>query len=106
MNQWLQQPVDHGPIRSEILLKLFFAESIPKESVIQMIKKEKEAHERKLKEFLETEKNLKTSDSVKNERGLPFWLACVSNGKYVTEATIKWCDETLKAPAQIDSDQE
>lgn len=96
LNKWLQLPVEYQSVRSELLLKLFFASDIPIENIIEKIKKEKAVHEGLLEEYQKAEETLKANEPYKSSKDLPLWLSTISFGKYESKARIEWCNETIR----------
>lgn len=97
LKQWLILPVEHNPLRSELLLKIFWSKDIPIENIIEKIQKEKEDAEKNLQEYLKVEKILKSQEGHEDKKNLVLWLATLNYGRYDEEAKIKWCEETLKS---------
>jgi len=58
LNKWLRKPAETNPLRSEFMLKLFFASDIPVKDIIKMVEEEKKKHEKLLEEFISIEKKL------------------------------------------------
>lgn len=95
--KWLVLPVEHDPVRSEFLLKIFLSKDIPVENVIEKILKEKEECEENLKEYLKVEEFLKSNERSIDKKNLVLWLSTLNFGKYDEESKIKWCEETIKS---------
>lgn len=97
LQEWLLQPAEEYRPRIELLLKLFFSSNVPVENLIEKVADEKEKHKKFIEEYIKIENNLKTDERIKNQKGLPLWLATVNFGLCESEAIIKWCDETLES---------
>jgi DNA-binding PadR family transcriptional regulator len=97
LEKWLMLPVDHGSVRSEFLLKIFWSKDIPVDNIIEKIQKEKEDCEKNLKEYLKVETFLKSGKSHEDKKNLVLWLSTLNYGKYDEKSKIKWCEETLKS---------
>lgn len=97
LKEWLMLPVEHYPARSELLLKMFFAENIPVENIIQKVEEEKERSIRHLERYLEIEKKLLNSERAKNDKSLLLWLASVRCGISGARFMIEWCRETIES---------
>jgi DNA-binding PadR family transcriptional regulator len=95
--EWLETPVEYGPGRHELLLKLFFSGEVPKQRIIEVLENYKAKLSGNLGSYLEIEDKLESQEDIKNQRGLPLWLATVRFGKAQAAAGIQWCDETIEA---------
>ncbi|HWP97584.1 MAG TPA: PadR family transcriptional regulator [Syntrophomonadaceae bacterium] len=95
LRHWLLQPVEHEPVRFELILKIFFSADIPVENTVEKILQGKKEHEELLGKYLEIEKLLQSEEGYKGNPGLPFWLATINYGKHHVRAHIDWCIETL-----------
>jgi len=93
---WLQLPVELQPLRNELLLKIFFADQLPTEKIIEMVVVGKKNYLSNLNEYKKIEETLKTDDQYKNDIRIPFWLMTLSFGIHISNASVAWCDETLK----------
>jgi PadR family transcriptional regulator AphA len=91
--KWFTMPNELPVLRSELMLKLFFGQHASKGVNIKHL----ENYRRELcasKERCEMGiKHLKTEH--KDDLNQPYWLMTVRRGFIVTDAMIKWCDETL-----------
>ena len=98
---WRTEPPRSQPVRSELLLKLFFGdrESVPKEAEWIEQRLAEESHE--LREFRRLRRQL-----LKEQRdhpSLPFWLITLSCGEHHSRAMVRWCRETLTALRSMES---
>lgn len=93
---WLLLPATYQPTRSELLLKLSFANYIPSEKTIEMLQEVKQRKNLELEEYLTLETSYENTDKIKENDFYPYWLAPLRFGILSTKATIKWCDETIK----------
>ncbi|MBN1573725.1 MAG: PadR family transcriptional regulator [Deltaproteobacteria bacterium] len=94
--EWLLLPVEPKLFRNELLLKIFFADQIPVERIIEMVKEEKEKFKDNLKEFRMIEEGLKNDPGYKDDDRIPFWLITLSFGIHSSSAAVSWCDETIE----------
>ncbi|KNY29319.1 PadR family transcriptional regulator [Pseudobacteroides cellulosolvens] len=94
--EWLMQPFEPQPPRSELLLKLSFGNYIPKENVIEMMKEVKKIHESKLKEYKQMEESFLNDENAKKHPQYAYWLAPLRYGIVASEAALKWCEETIE----------
>ena len=60
LEKWLILPVEHEPLRSELLLKIFWSKNIPIKNIIKKFKQEKEESEKILLQYSEIENSLKS----------------------------------------------
>ncbi|NMM64281.1 PadR family transcriptional regulator [Clostridium sp. P21] len=97
LRKWLMLPIESSPLRSELLLKIFWSKDIPVENIIEKIKTEKEKAEKNLQEYSKVEEILKAQEGREDKKNLLLWLTTLNYGKYDDEAKIKWCEETLKS---------
>lgn len=96
LTKWLEKPVEPGPARNELLLKLFFSGNIPKEKIINVLEDKKSKLRAELDQYLSIEDLLKSQEPYKSSKGQPLWLATISYGKIHSTSGIQWCDETIK----------
>lgn len=101
LNDWLRKPVESNPMRSEFLLKLFFASELPIEDIIRLVDEEKTKHEKLLAQFLKIEEDL--GKNQQSGKALSLWLATVNFGKYEARSTIEWCEDTVKTLRDIET---
>ncbi len=93
LRSWLLEPVRDHIGRIEIALKLFFGHQVSTGDSIRQVNLFKEMRNQEIRALRATEERLKTEQA--NNPGLPYILATVSYGQHVTEALLRWCDETL-----------
>ena len=93
LNNWLLLPVEPATHRMELILKLVFAADIPASNLLVKLA-EKKANEEKTQQYLkEAESRLK--NGPQDRLGLHLWLAGISAGHHLSQATIDWCEETM-----------
>lgn len=97
LEKWLMLPVEHEPIRSELLLKIFWSKNIPVENTIEKLQKLKEDCERNLQQYLKVEDLLNSHKKEIHKKNLVLWLTTLNYGKHDEESKIKWCEETIEA---------
>jgi PadR family transcriptional regulator, regulatory protein AphA len=98
--EWLSQPVEYQPVRSELLLKLSFAASIPVDKTVEIIQQAKDKRLRMLKEYRKVEKDFLSKRKPGKEEAYPYWFATLRYGIISSEATIKWCEEIIDSLKQ------
>lgn len=97
LEAWLAADTVAQPIRSELMLKLLFSSSQPKESTIRMLEKYKALHEKDLARYLDLQKDLGQGiQEIAPERTY-LLNAVLRRGIISDEAVIRWCDETIAA---------
>jgi hypothetical protein len=89
------QPLEFQPIRSELLLKLSFGNNIPKESIIGMLENVKVRSTTRLKSYKEMEQGYFNDEKAKKGSQYIYLLTSLRFGITSTEATIKWCKDTI-----------
>jgi PadR family transcriptional regulator AphA len=97
---WRAEPPRDAPVRSELLLKLFFGGRDP-------VGHEVEWMERLLVQKREALRELgRLRDQLMKEQrdhpSLPFWLMTLSYGEHHSRGVIRWCRETLNALRAIE----
>ena len=92
--QWLKQDVDYTPLRSELLLKIFFGENVSADNSLKILNRHKKILENKLETCKTIEKMLK--NFVDTGEHPVFYLITVKYGSKVIRAEISWCDESIK----------
>jgi len=91
LRRWRRQPPQAAPIRSELLLKLFFGDRASAGPEIHWIE-ELEARERRaLWEFRRIRAELARQG---DHPSLPFWRITLSFGEHRSRAMLRWCRET------------
>ncbi|MBA3877035.1 MAG: PadR family transcriptional regulator [Anaerolinea sp.] len=91
LNRWLSEPVEHHQRpRHELLLKLFFGASIPRDITLGLVARRRQEVEALLETYGEIEAEL-LHDSVADDAARPFWLATLRYGQLTAQATLRWC---------------
>jgi len=94
LRAWLELPVaQRTPIRSELLLKLFFGAQVGTEVSRSHIEAALAAEEKTFQVYEATERQIRTAQA--NDPQLPYWLMTLNLGRHCSIATIAWCRETL-----------
>jgi PadR family transcriptional regulator, regulatory protein AphA len=96
LNAWLELPVQNHPVRSELLFKIFFSKDLPVRTVREKLEHAAQMHKGMLKEFDTIEAWIKQKHG--GQRGSHLWLATLRYGQRMSQATIEWCEETLRNP--------
>jgi PadR family transcriptional regulator AphA len=95
LRDWLSLPVESEPVRSELLLKLAFAENVPQENIIAQLTKAKERCAARLDEYLQIEQAFTSNQKAHGKAGYPYWLATLRYGICSARTAIQWCEETI-----------
>lgn len=94
---WLIEPAEYQPVRSEFLLKLTFSSNLPKDNIISMLTDYRQMHHERLTGYKKIQDDLKKGiTEITPDREL-FLYAPLRYGILSTEAVISWCDEILMA---------
>jgi len=92
---WLVEPTQYKPVRSEFMLKFLFSSNLPKEGIIKVLNDYKKRHELKLEEFRKMEKYInQEKKEILPEREI-YLGATLRYGILSSEAVIMWCDEVI-----------
>lgn len=91
---WLKSETGIQPGRSEFMLKLLFADRLPREDVRAMIAAYRALHEETLQKYRRMERDLLNGIKEIGETRVPYLLSVLRSGIYSAEATLAWCDET------------
>jgi DNA-binding PadR family transcriptional regulator len=87
LRTWLRQPPEVFEMREEGLLKLFFADALPREEAVEIVRAMR-AHR------LETAAKLRAIEPVAEEKEDPFPLIVLRSGIEFTEWFADWCERT------------
>ena len=93
LRQWLTEGVVPKVERNELLLKLFFGEEVETAANIELVEQYLEHQRQLLEKYKVIEKEIKARYA--DDSNLPYWLITVSYGQHVTQALLRWCEETL-----------
>ncbi len=95
--EWLVQPVEYQPGRSELLLKLSFGLQIPKENVIEMLEMVKARNIEKVLQYKLLEQSYSSDENARKQPQYIYWLAPLRYGIISSEAAVTWCGETIES---------
>ncbi|MDS0525903.1 hypothetical protein NNC19_09460 [Clostridium sp. SHJSY1] len=101
LEEWLLAPIESEPVRSELLLKIFWSENIPAANLIEKLQRIKKESEERISQYSNIENLIKTKNQEVSKKTLVLWTTTLSYGKHAEEAKIKWCEETLKNLEEI-----
>lgn len=94
LKKWINKPVEHEQSRNELLLKLFFGETVPPATTRKHVEEFHRMLIGKDKLFKAIKDQLKSEH--KNEPGLPYWLMTLDFGLSQAKAAKNWCVNTIK----------
>jgi DNA-binding PadR family transcriptional regulator len=92
---WLQEETLMQPVRSEFMLKFLFSSQIPVEKVIEMLNHYKKRYEEELNKYNDLVKELEDVIPEISEERVRFLKATLRRGILTSQASIKWCKETM-----------
>lgn len=93
---WLQEETFMQPVRSEFMLKFLFSSQIPVEKVIEMLNYYKKRQEEELNKYKDLENKLVDGIPEISAERARFLKATVRRGILTSQASIKWCEETMR----------
>ena len=102
LHAWLSVMPRPSVPRNEALLKLFFGEHVPLETVSSQIEAQRERAVSNLARYEAIAAEIRRAN--RGKPGLPFWLMTVRYGIAEARAVIAWCDETLAELAELPSE--
>lgn len=92
---WLQEATLMQPVRSEFMLKFLFSSQIPVEKAIEMLNHYKKRQEEELFKYKGLEKELEDGILKISSERARFLKATLRRGVLTSQASIKWCEETI-----------
>lgn len=94
LRMWLGKPVEFEQFRNELLLKLFFGETVP----LLISKKHIEEYQNLLIKKQNTYQHIRETllEEQQKAKGLPFWLMTLEFGFGQIQAALEWCKKALK----------
>lgn len=93
LHRWLAEGVVPKIERNEFLLKLFFGEEVAVPTNIKHVEKYRELQLHLLEKYAAVEQEIKTKHA--DDSNLSYWLMTLGYGQHVSQALLRWCDETL-----------
>ncbi len=101
---WLTEPVDEEPVRSELLLKLFFGRHLENERIEEHLGNFGERQGRTLATLRATREMLERHHS--DHPDLRYWLLTLRRGELVARARLQWARESLDEFAKTGDKEE
>ena len=92
---WLQQPAAPDYLRSEFLMKIFFAKEMTGPEFKLQVEEYKLVSQKELDEYLEIEKSINEHLEQGFEEAR-YWLLTLEMGKKYSSMKIEWCNSVLK----------
>jgi DNA-binding PadR family transcriptional regulator len=92
---WLREPAAAERIRSELLLKVFFGAQAPVQATLEQVSAYRAQQEAVRETYAAIEARLR--EELNRIADAPFQLMTLRRGQLLTEARLRWCDETLDA---------
>lgn len=93
LEQWIEQAPRSQPMRSELLLKLFFGMHAPPKTAIEHLEALRQADVARLKTFEAVRRKLLREQ--RHHPGLPYWLMTLDSGLRSTRARLAWAEKSL-----------
>jgi len=93
--EWLIQPTEYAPVRSEFLLKLSFSNNMSNENTIRLITDYKALHHGRLEKYREMESYMEKDEKASRHTQKLYVMAPLRYGILSSEAVIRWCDEVI-----------
>jgi PadR family transcriptional regulator AphA len=94
LKEWLAKPAELEQSRNELLLKLFFGDVVPSSISQRHLEEYQKVLKDKRRVFLEIQDKLQREHH--EDTGLPYWLITLDYGIRQAEASLDWCENTLK----------
>lgn len=96
---WMREPAAAERVRSELLLKVFFGAQSPVQDTIDQVAGHRARQEAVQQTYAGIEEMLR-KDLDQNDDAA-FQLMTLRRGQLLTEARLRWCDETLATLRQM-----
>ena len=96
---WLREPAAVERFRSELLLKVFFGAQVPVQVTLDQLSAYRAQQEAVRATYAAIEARLR--EELNQFADAPFRLMTLRRGQLLTEARLRWCDETLEALAHM-----
>ena len=95
--KWLAEPIELEPMRSALLVKLFFGSNISKEQVISQLEQTMHSAKKKLKLYQDHKKHMEEGHLSKNDmkQEALYWILTADYGIKNVKVVITWCEECI-----------
>src|SRR6185312_11932836 len=97
LTAWRSEPPRPGPVRNELLLKLFFGSRESASHEVEWIDGLIERERAELREFTAIRERLDREPDLRDHPSLPYWLLTLSYGEHHARSVIRWCRESRRA---------
>ena len=94
LRNWLVEPVEYQPERSELLLKLSFGNQMELEDTLKMLRQAKERNETKYNQLNQILTYYLNNEEAKLKPQYPYWIVTLRYGLNSLGSSLKWFDET------------
>jgi PadR family transcriptional regulator AphA len=101
LRAWLAEGATPRVERNELLLKLFFGNQVPPTVSLEHVERFRERQRTLLRQYRQIEKQITTEHP--GDPGAPYWLMTLRYGQHVSEALVRWCDESLANLSEMGS---
>jgi len=98
---WLRVPPAAQPVRSELMLKLFFGDQIEPAEAAVYVRESLKQFQDLLHEYVGIKQQLRRDFA--EHPGLPYWLITLRFGEERAEGVVRWAKETLRELEQLES---
>jgi len=98
LQKWLINPPEdlNEDFRNVFLIRLFISSEIGFEIPLRQIEQRLTAYKKELDELITVEAKLEEYIALSGkEENMPFWKIVLGRGKHVTEANIRWAEESI-----------
>jgi DNA-binding PadR family transcriptional regulator len=102
--QWLGEPVSEEPVRSELMMKLFFGRHLASDRIGAHLEACRETQSRILAALRGTRKMLERDHA--DHPDVRYWLLTLRRGELVAKARLQWAREGLRDFAESSGNQE
>jgi PadR family transcriptional regulator AphA len=92
LKKWLVLEADTKLVRDELLLKLFFGTHSSPETNLEHIRAHRYTTKARLSQLINKKELMQEQQ---NSPHFPYWQISIQYGIQVSEAVVKWCDDTI-----------
>lgn len=100
LQDWLQETAEPHQVRSELLLKLFLGSLSAPVVSLKHIEEHQKALFAKKRVLLQVKQELLSLP--KNTEGLPYWLLTIDHGLKTMDASLQWCEESVRTLKELE----
>ncbi|WP_155390487.1 PadR family transcriptional regulator [Catellatospora paridis] len=103
LRELLMQPIQTGPPRNGLLLRLFFGRTLGVAACRDLVTQAKTEAQQRLREYEALAAQV--AGEERHATDAPFWQLTISAGRHSAQAAIAWADECLSALDTIDTQE-